>query len=124
MRRGTRRGPRLSTKIRGRVRRIVRSRPSHPRSRGHDLMRRTPLLLLPALTIAVALGSTRWGLLAQDAKPESARSSRTAGKGRVTVEDALLQPFAMPFAKETRLDAVAAHLHKALDAPVVLDRAA
>jgi hypothetical protein len=42
----------------------------------------------------------------------------------VSVQDALTRPFDFTFAKETRIDEVATSLSKALNAPVVLDRAA
>jgi hypothetical protein len=47
-----------------------------------------------------------------------------AGPPVVSVQDALLRPFSFPFATPTALADVCEHLHQALKAPVVLDRAA
>src|SRR5262249_44086113 len=44
--------------------------------------------------------------------------------GRVTVQDALTQPFSFTFARPTPIQDVAGHLARALKAPVALDRAA
>jgi hypothetical protein len=51
-------------------------------------------------------------------------SGRVAGKGESSIQDALLRPFDFPFAKPTPLEQVAAHLSRALRAPVVIDKAA
>ena len=56
-------------------------------------------------------------------------SETRGGSGRpsapaVSIQDALLLPFDFPFVKPTPLDEVAAHLSKALHAPVVIDQAA
>lgn len=87
-------------------------------------MRRTRWLLLLAAA-SVLLGSTRWGLLAQEKEvPAPEPVFRNVGKPRVTIEEAMLRPFTLPFAEETSLAEVARTLQKALDAPVVLDLAA
>lgn len=88
-------------------------------------------------SLIVAIGTAGWTLRAQDrgrvpkgrettkAVPgEPSPEANSALKGRAlarSVQDALLQPFDLPFARETTLDEVVDHLHRALNAPVVLD---
>jgi hypothetical protein len=85
------------------------------------------------VAVAVAAGvfaSACWTLQAQDraargqgrAKAEGA-GVRPAGAG-VSVQDAMLRPFDLPFGEETTLEEVRQYLTKALGGQVVLDRSA
>ncbi len=69
------------------------------------------------------VGSACWSLNAQE------RAAKATARARepvppASVQDALLQPFDLPFAEETSLEAVRAYLAKSLGGPVVLDPAA
>jgi hypothetical protein len=71
--------------------------------------------------------SARLTLRAQERVPgEARRGERTPAPeaGAVSVQDALLRPFPLPFNTPTRLDEVCRHLGRVLRAPVVLDKAA
>src|SRR5690349_2773772 len=72
---------------------------------------------------ALALGSATLRLRAQQPAGRAEPASPTTA-GRVTVQDALTQPFSFTFARPTSIQQVAGHLAKALKAPVALDRAA
>ena len=85
------------------------------------------------MAVAVACGllaSASWSLRAQDragkgqarAKGEAA-APRVAG-GPVSLQDAMIRPFDLPFGEETTLEEVRQFLAKSLGAQVVLDRAA
>jgi hypothetical protein len=75
------------------------------------------------------LASARWTLLAQErAARGQARAKGEAGAGpraaAVSLQDALVRPFDLPFDQETSLEEVRQYLGKALGAQVILDRAA
>lgn len=73
---------------------------------------------------------TRWGLAAGLAAAvvlfgTLRAQDRTAANGpKLSVQDALLRPARLPFARPTSLEDLAAHLRSTLGAPVVLDLAA
>ena len=86
------------------------------------------------VAVAVAAGvfaSARWTLQAQDraargqvkARGDNTGARPPAGAG-LSVQDALLRPFDLPFGEETTLEEVRQHLGKALGGQVVLDRSA
>jgi hypothetical protein len=94
------------------------------RTFGEDALmtpRRTALVLgLIGLGVLV---SARLTLRAQEPKPdEVGRGERTPEP--LSIQDALLRPFPLPFNNPTRLDEVCRHLGRVLRAPVVLDKAA
>ncbi len=99
-------------------------------------MRRFGTGLVLLLMAAGALVTARLSVRAQERGPSFpqekvvGRSQRAPqdgdrpGPDMVSVQDALLRPFSFPFAAPTSLADVCEHLHQALKAPVVLDRAA
>ena len=56
-------------------------------------------------------------------KPRIARPARVEGPP-VSIQDAMLRPFVMPFGEPTSLEDVCKHLRQSLGGPVVLDLAA
>jgi hypothetical protein len=85
-------------------------------------------LVIVAVVVGV-FASARWTLQAQD------RGARGQARGKadgavvrtasaVSVQDALLKPFDLPFGEETSLEEVCQYLGKAFGGQVVLDRAA
>jgi hypothetical protein len=87
-------------------------------------MERRRSVLALGLGVLLTIGLAVLSLRAQPpAGPVVPTPGGNAG-APVSVQDALTRPFDFPFAKETRIDEVAASLSKALNAPVVLDRAA
>jgi hypothetical protein len=89
-------------------------------------MERRRTFLALALGVLATTGLAGLSLRAQSREGAEAPGARPGGSAGapVSVQDALTRPFDFPFAKETRIEEVAAQLSKALHAPVVLDRAA
>ena len=87
---------------------------------------------LVAVIVAAGLSaSAGWTLLAQEraARPPArgkadAAAARPAPGAGVSMQDALLKPFDLPFGEETTLEEVRQHLGRVLGGPVVLDRSA
>jgi hypothetical protein len=86
-----------------------------------------------AATVLAGLVAGRWPAIAQTVSGGAGNASGIAPQPQapgdraakpVSVSVALGRPFAFPFRKDTTLEAVADHLRRALDAPVVLDVAA
>jgi hypothetical protein len=101
-----------------------------------QFMRYTPALALAV--IGLSFGLARWTLSAQepgktpqirqlpravqDREPAPEAGSRLRERlPAISVQEALLHPFDMPFDEDTTLAEVAEHLERALNAPVVLD---
>jgi hypothetical protein len=82
------------------------------------------LTVVPAVVSLAVLAASRPAIRAQPAAGGQGRAGGARGTAAVTVQEALLKPFDFPFEKPTPLEEVAAFLAKALDAPVVIDRAA
>ncbi len=86
--------------------------------------------LVMVAIICGLLASARWTLLAQEragkAQPRAkgeAAAPRAAG-GPVSLQDAMLRPFDLPFGEETTLEEVRQFLARSLGAQVILDRSA
>jgi hypothetical protein len=79
--------------------------------------------LAAALVLAAAWAvSGRQDRATEDAKHDSSPADPRAS--RPSIEERLTRPVRLPFAEETSLAEVAQWLHKTLEAPVVIDRAA
>jgi hypothetical protein len=92
-----------------------------------SVMRPRRIVIIATLTGAiVVLGSSRWGLSAQDEKSRPALAARlpVASAAKPGIEEALTRRFSFPFADETTLESAAKFLQKELGAAVVLDLAA
>jgi hypothetical protein len=85
------------------------------------------------VVVAVAVGvfaSARWTLQAQDRAARGQAKARADNSGArpsapaVSVQDAMLRPFDLPFGEETSLEEVRQYLAKTLGGQVVLDRSA
>jgi hypothetical protein len=91
---------------------------------------RWTLAILVVAVVAGAVASTQWTVRAQE-RGDARRPARgnavpapAPGPESVSVQEAMVRPFDLPFDQETTLEEVRQHLARALHAPVVLDRAA
>jgi hypothetical protein len=80
------------------------------------------VLVLGLIGLGLAV-SARLTLRAQEQGPGELRRGERSSEP-LSIQDALLRPFPLPFNTPTRLDEVCRHLGRVLRAPVVLDRAA
>lgn len=107
-------------------------------------MRRSIGAITAVLLVALlVIGGAQWRLLAQarrapggrgtsppplpppTSEPAPERASKIPlGEPAVSVQDALLRVYDLPFAEPTTLEEVVQHLRRTLNAPVVLDQAA
>src|SRR5262249_25736970 len=106
-----------TVRVRGRV-----EHPAHRGGRGVRVMSRQGTVWTLGL-VALALASATLRLWAQQPTDRPEPPSQRP-PGRSSVQDALTQPFSFTFARPTSIQDVAAHLAKALKAPVAVDRAA